>query len=128
MLSESESAPSAEHVLSGTTLSAVSDVLVHLHKQLCGRGPTNARCFASGNAIVCILQGGLTQGEQALLDAGQDAEALAHRRALYEILKPRAAAQISELLGRRVTAMTMAADPANRLETAVFLLEEDGRP
>src|SRR3954452_16385461 len=55
---------------SGTKLAAIADALVKLHKDVCGRGPTNARCFASGNAVVCLLYGGLTRGERTLLESG----------------------------------------------------------
>ena len=45
------------------------------------------------------------------------------RKSLYAVMGPQASALVEELLGRRVTAMTLAADPANELETAVFLLD-----
>ena len=47
MASASETAPSDQPpAYPGTTLAAVSDGLVRLHKGTCGRGPTNARTFA----------------------------------------------------------------------------------
>jgi len=108
---------------SGTQLAALSDALVKLHKESCGRGPTNARCFASGGVVVCLLFGGLTRAEQTLIASGGAPAVIRHRESLYEVMKPQACALVEEQLGRRVTAMTMAADPANELETVVFVLD-----
>lgn len=107
----------------GTTLAAISDGMVKLHKNTCGRGPTSARCFASGDTIVCLLQGGFTQAEQTLIESGDLAAVYDQRESLYRVMKPKGMEFVSDLLGRRVTAMTMAADPANDLETAVFVLD-----
>ena len=108
---------------SGTRLAAIADGLVKLHKDVCGRGPTNARCFASGNTVVCLLFGGLTRGERTLLESG-DLDAVNRQRlALHQVMESRARELVERELGRRVTAMTLAADPANELETAVFVLD-----
>jgi uncharacterized protein YbcI len=108
---------------SGTQLAALSDALVKLHKETCGRGPTNARCYMSGNSVVCLLFGGLTPAERTLLAHGQLDTVVKQRAALHDVMRDRARELVEELLGRRVTAMTMAADPANELETAVFVLD-----
>jgi uncharacterized protein YbcI len=108
---------------SGTKLAAIADGLVKLHKDVCGRGPTNARCFASGDAVVCLLYGGLTRGERTLLESGDLQAVNRQRLALHTVMEDRARALVERELGRRVTAMTMAADPANELETAVFVLD-----
>ncbi len=107
----------------GMKLAALSDALVRLHKDICGRGPNNARCVASGNAVVCLMSDGLTHGEQTLLDRGKSEAATKVREAFHQAMKSEARAIAEEQLGRRVTAMTMAADPANGLETVVFLLD-----
>jgi uncharacterized protein YbcI len=108
---------------SGTKLAAIADGLVKIHKDVCGRGPTNARCFASGDVVVGLLQGGLTRGERTLLESG-DLEAVNRQRiALHQVMETRARELVERKLGRRVTAMTLAADPANELETAVFVLD-----
>jgi uncharacterized protein YbcI len=112
-----------QHPASGRSLAALSDGLVKLHKDVCGRGPTHARSFASGNAVVCLLHGGLTRAELTLLQSGDADSVLEQRRSLYRVMKPLAVELAEEVLGRRVTAMTLAADPANELETAVFVLD-----
>ena len=104
-------------------LAAIADGLVKIHKDVCGRGPTNARCFASGDTVVCLLVGGLTRGERTLLESG-DVEAVNRQRiALHRVMETPARELVERELGRRVTAMTLAADPANELETAVFVLD-----
>jgi uncharacterized protein YbcI len=108
---------------SGTTLAAIADGLVKLHKETCGRGPTNARCFASGDAVVCLLYGGLTRGERTLLKSGDVQAVKRQRQALHQVMQEPALELVERELGRRVTAMTLAADPANELETAVFVLD-----
>jgi uncharacterized protein YbcI len=107
----------------GIKLAAIADGLVKLHKDVCGRGPTNARCFDSGNTVVCLLFGGLTRGEQTLLQSG-DLDAVARQReALHRVMYEPARELVEREVGRRVAAMTLAADPANELETAVFVLD-----
>jgi len=108
---------------SGTKLASIADGLVKLHKDVCGRGPTNARCFASGNAVVCLLFGGLTRGERTLLESGDMGAVNRQRIALHQVMEDPARELVERELGRRVTAMTLAADPANELETAVFVLD-----
>jgi len=108
----------------GTQLAALSDALVRLHKETCGRGPTNARCYMSGNSVVCLMFGGLTRAEQTLIAEGNVAAVQTHRQALHRVIQKKARELAEAELGRPVTAMTMAADPANELETAVFLMED----
>ena len=107
----------------GTQLAALADGLVKLHKNVCGRGPTNARCFESGNTVVVLLFGGLTRGERTLLDSGDLKAVERQRRSLHAVMHDPARDLVERVLGRRVTAMTLAADPANELETAVFVLD-----
>jgi uncharacterized protein YbcI len=109
---------------SGTQLAALSDALVKLHKETCGRGPANARCHMAGNTVVCLLFGGLTRAEATLIADGSVDAVHDQRRALHGSMRTRARQLVEETLARRVTAMTMAADPANELETAVFVLED----
>ena len=70
-----------------------------------------------------MMHGGMTRAELTLLADGNEAAVIEQRQSLYRVMGPRASKLVEELLGRRVTAMTMAADPANELETAVFLLD-----
>jgi uncharacterized protein YbcI len=111
---------------SGTKLAAIADGIVKIHKEVCGRGPTNARCFESGNAVVCLLFGGLTRGERTLLDSGDVTAVENQRRSLHQVMRAPARELVERELGRRVTAMTLAADPSNEMETAVFLLDGEG--
>ena len=108
----------------GMKLAAVADGLVKLHKETCGRGPTNARCFESGDTVVCLLFGGLTRGERTLLKNGDTNAVSRQRRSLHHVMEDPARELVERELGRRVAAMTLAADPASELETAVFVLEE----
>jgi len=107
----------------GIKLAAIADGLVRLHKDSCGRGPTNARCFESGDAVVCLLFGGLTRGERTLLESGDIAAVERQRRSLHHVMEAPARELVERELGRRVAAMTLAADPENELETAVFVLD-----
>jgi uncharacterized protein YbcI len=121
MASVQDSTRSEPH--GGTKLAAIADGLVKLHKDVCGRGPTNARCFESGDVVVCLLVGGLTRGERTLLESGDTAAVERQRRSLHHVMKGPAQELVERELGRRVTAMTLAADPASELETAVFVLD-----
>jgi uncharacterized protein YbcI len=107
---------------SGTKLAAIADGLVKIHKDACGRGPTSARCFASGDVVVCLLYGGLTRSERTLLQSGDLHAVQRQRESLHQVMHEPARKLVERELGRRVTAMTLAADPADELETAVFVL------
>ena len=115
--------PTRSDLAGGTKLAAIADGLVKLHKNVCGRGPTNARCFESGDTVVCLLFGGLTRGEHTLLDSGNLTAVANQRRSLHEVMEGPARDLVERELGRRVAAMTLAADPAHELETAVFVLD-----
>ena len=58
----------------GSSIAAeVSNAMVGLKKKFYGRGPTKAKTFINDNYIFCVLDGGLTQNEKTLLDAGEEA-------------------------------------------------------
>jgi uncharacterized protein YbcI len=115
--------PSRPDAASGTQLAALSDAMVKLHKETFGRGPTNARCYLASNSVVCLLFGGLTPAERTLLASAGTRAVEEQRQALHRVMREPARELVEEQLSRRVTAMTMATDPANELETAVFVLD-----
>jgi uncharacterized protein YbcI len=84
-------------------LSRLSTALSGLTRELYGRGPERARAFAGdGDFLFVVFEGGLTTIEQTLLEAGDAALVRGLRQRFDEIVRPRFAAEVERILGRRV--------------------------
>jgi len=103
-------------------LDEVTRGLVGLHKQLHGRGPVHARSFISGDALVCVLGGGFSQTDRALVTAGEEEVVRGHREAIGRVERERFAELVRELMGRPVLSHLRDADPAREVCVEVFLL------
>jgi len=103
-------------------LDEVTRALVGLHKQLHGRGPVHARSFMSGDVLVCVLGGGVSETDRALAKAGEEEEVRRHREAIGRVEKERFAELVGDLVGRPVLSHLRDADPAREVCVEVFLL------
>jgi uncharacterized protein YbcI len=113
----------------GGLLQDVSNALVRLHKRYVGRGPTKARTTMSADLVVCVLEGGFTQTELTLRDAGLLESVDRVRRELHEAAKDEMVAAIEGILGRRVRSFLSSNDAANDIQIEAFVLEPaDGAP
>jgi uncharacterized protein YbcI len=86
----------------GTVAAAISDGLVHLHKEYYGKGPTKSKTFIVDDTVLCVLRGGFTPVERTLIDSGH-AEALREiRHAFQQAMSTRFSSVIESTLDRKV--------------------------
>jgi uncharacterized protein YbcI len=114
-----------------STMTAVSNALVALHKEQFGRGPTRARSsFAGPDTLVCVLEDALLPAERKLVALGNQAGVRETRGAFQAATADEFVAAVEQILARRVIAFASAVDPdANVVfENYVFEPAGAGRP
>ena len=87
----------------GSSMTAeVSNAMVGLKKKFYGRGPTKAKSFINDNYVFCVLDGGLTQNEKTLLDAGEARLVRSYRLRFQEVMAEQTTEAVERITGRRV--------------------------
>ena len=95
-----------------STMVAVSNALVALHKEQFGRGPTKARShFAGPDALVCVLEDVLLPAEQKLVALGQQTSVRETRSSFQVATAAEFIATIEQIVHRTVRAFASAIDP-----------------
>ena len=104
----------------------VSNAMVGLKKKFYGRGPTRAKTFINDNYVFCVLDGGLTQNEKTLLDAGEERLVRSFRLRFQEVMAEQTTEAVARITGRKVIGYhsQIVFDPAIAIE--IFIL--DGEP
>src|SRR5438105_4779805 len=117
-----------EKVRSGGIAAAISDGLVHLHKQYYGKGPTKAKTHLVDDTVICMLRGGFTVVERTLIDGGQSEAVHDIRRSFQAAMRTQFTNVIEEATERKVVAYMsqVHSDPDMALE--VFVLEPASVP
>ncbi len=88
---------------SGSSVTAeVSNAMVGLKKRFYGRGPTRAKTYVNDNYIFCVLDGGLTQNEKTLLDAGEEELVRGYRVRFEEVMAEQTTEAVQRITGRKV--------------------------
>jgi uncharacterized protein YbcI len=89
---------------SGDSVSAqISNAMVGLKKKFYGRGPDKAKTFINdGRYVFCVLDGGLTQNEKTLLDAGEARLVREYRLRFQEVMAAQTTQAVEEITGREV--------------------------
>jgi uncharacterized protein YbcI len=113
---------------SGEIFAEISRSLVRLHKECYGKGPTKARTYASGDLVVCILEGGFTAGERTLRAHGREDAVIEQREAFQEALRYRFIETVEELVGRKVVTFISGVDPHSETSAELFVLESPDHP
>jgi uncharacterized protein YbcI len=119
-----------EHRTAGPLLAALTTAIVRLQAAHFGKGPTRAKSFWAGDALVCQMEESLTPGERALIARGKVAEVLALRRGFHDAMEPEFIAEAERLSGRSVRAFFGQIHLATEIDIKVFVLhgaQEDGR-
>jgi len=87
----------------GSSMTAeVSNAMVGLKKKFYGRGPTKAKAFINDNYVFCVLDGGLTQNEKTLLDAGEARLVRSYRLRFQEVMAEPTTEAVERITGRDV--------------------------
>jgi uncharacterized protein YbcI len=110
----------------GELLKQISNAMVGIKKNLYGKGPTKAKTFINDNFVFVVLEGGLTQNELTLLDAGESDMVRSYRLRFQEVVSEQAMGAVQELTGRKVIGYhsQIVFDPDRAFE--IFVL--DGEP
>jgi uncharacterized protein YbcI len=116
---DSSTAPS-----STTTLVALSNAIMKIHKEQLGRGPTHARTdFAGPDALVCVLEGALLPAERALVELGEHERVREIRTIIQEGTRQRFIDTVEGATGRTVRAFSSTIDPRAGIVFEVFAFE-----
>jgi uncharacterized protein YbcI len=111
---------------SGTTLLAVSNAMVRLHKEQLGRGPTLARSYFAGpDTLVCTLEDALLPAERTMVEMGEHHRVRETRTFLQGASQDRFVEAVEELVHRKVRAFASAIDPAPGVLFEVFSFEPE---
>ncbi len=86
----------------GELLKQISNAMVGIKKNLYGKGPTKAKTFINDNFVFVVLEGGLTQNEITLLEAGEQDLVRSYRLRFQEVVSEQATGAVEELTGRKV--------------------------
>lgn len=111
----------------GSSMTAqVSNAMVGLKKKFYGRGPDKAKAFINDNFVFCVLDGGLTQNEKTLLDAGEQGLVRQFRLRFQEVMTKPTTEAVERITGRKVLTYQsqILFDPPIAIE--IFVL--DGEP
>jgi uncharacterized protein YbcI len=110
----------------GELMKQISNAMVGLKKNLYGKGPVKAKTFINDNFVFVVLEGGLTQNEITLLDAGEADMVRGYRLRFQEVVSEQATGAVEELTGRKVIGYhsQIVFDPDRAFE--IFVL--DGEP
>lgn len=116
------SADSEETQRSALTLT-ISAAIEQLYARFYGHDRTTATTYINDNVVVCVLQRILTEGEDALIAQGAEAEVLDGRVAFQTDTEDEFTAAIERLTRRRVVAFMSANQTSPGLACELFFLE-----
>jgi uncharacterized protein YbcI len=104
-------------------VSGITHALVGLHTEYYGQGPTKARSYMLGDALVSILEGGFTTVEKTLMAEGK-ALAVHHvRRSFQSAMEGRFRAAVEDATGRKVIAYMSQIHTDPDLAVELFVLD-----
>jgi uncharacterized protein YbcI len=117
---------------STSSLAAVSNAMIVLHKDQFGRGPSNARSYFAGpDALVCVLEDVLLPAEQKLVRMGEHQRVRETRMAYQVAAAEEFVAAVEDIVDRKVRAFASASDVGNNVVFENFVFERassDGGP
>ena len=95
-----------------TALQAVSSVMVKLHKEQFGRGPTAARAdFAGPDVLVCMLRDVLLPAELKMVEMGSQERVRESRVAFQAATQAEFISAVEQIVYRKVVAFASGVDP-----------------
>ncbi len=109
-------------------LAKISEVLVSLHHEYYGKGPTEAKTFLVDDTVLCLLRGGFTVVEKTLIESGREQAVYDIRRTFQAAMEDRFTAVIEEALGRKVIAYMSQIHNDPDISAELFVLEPGEGP
>jgi uncharacterized protein YbcI len=118
--------PGTDEERSGLLMVEISNAMVHLYKELFGRGPTKARTnYAGPDLIVSTLENSLTRIEQTMADAGEH-ERLRDLRMHFQYLgEDSFVGTVEQITGRKVRAFVSGMDTRQDVASELFYLHPE---
>jgi uncharacterized protein YbcI len=112
----------ADRTSGGKLATAISSMVVQVHRQYTGRGPTKSRTYLHDELISVVLGGTLTQAERALIADGNSDLVLSSRTAFQGIMRADLIAGVEDLTSRTVIALLSddSLEPDVKLESFVL--------
>jgi uncharacterized protein YbcI len=112
---------SAEH---GSSMLAVSNAMVKLHKEQFGRGATQSHAhFAGPDTLVCVLNDVLLPAERKLVEMGQSERVTDSRTSFQNATRSEFVTAVEQIVDRKVAAFASGIDAANNVAFETFLFE-----
>ena len=110
----------------GLLMVEISNAMVHLYKELFGRGPTKARTnYAGPDLLVATLENSLTRIERTMADAGEH-ERLRDLRMHFQYLgEEDFVGTVERITGRKVRAFVSGMDIRKDVASELFYLEPE---
>src|SRR3954447_3513799 len=110
----------------GLMMVEISNAMVHLYKELFGRGPTKARAsYAGPDLLVATLENSLTRIERTMAEAGEH-ERLRDLRMHFQYLgEDDFVGIVEQITGRKVRAFVSGMDTKNDVASELFYLEPE---
>ena len=103
---------------------AISNAVVGLIREHCGRGPTKARTIHNGKFVLCVLEDTMTKAERTLALAGEEDSVLRMRHALQQVMGDEMSAAVENATQRKVVAFLSANHIEPDLAAELFILDE----
>lgn len=106
----------------GEVLATITDALVALHTRSYGKGPTAAKTYFMGDAVVTFLWEGFTKVEETLIATGRGETVALLRRSLQTAMEEEFSAIVEEATGRSVIAFLSQVHLDPNMAADIFLL------
>jgi uncharacterized protein YbcI len=108
----------------------LSNAMVHLYKEVFGRGPTKARAnFAGPDTLVIVLEDSMTVAERNLASLGEHQRLRDARLFFQYAVEHEFRSTVERILGRRTVAFVSGIDTREDVAVEIFTLEpECGSP
>jgi uncharacterized protein YbcI len=118
--------PGTAEERSGLLMVEISNAMVHLYKELFGRGPTKTRTsYAGPDLLVTTLENSLTRVERTMADAGEH-ERLRDLRMHFQYLgEDDFVEAVERITGRKVRAFVSGMDTRRDVASELFYLEPE---
>lgn len=110
----------------GRLAEAICGLVVGVHADHLGRGPTKARAYLGDNVILCVMEDAMTKAELTLRDAAGAALVRQGRATMQGAMEPTLRRGVEELCGRPVLEVIGGIDTGGAVATEVFLLARRG--
>ena len=108
----------------GAELQDVTNAVVHLYKELFGRGPTRARSDFSGpDALLVTVENSLTLAEQNMVALAEDRRVREIRMFFQYAAEHQFRDAVEKITGRKVRAFVSGVDVGTDVSSEVFYFE-----